>query len=442
MRQEHFYLAMMAAVFTACSSDIDLVSTTQNVETKENAISFQVVNRNSVRGSESKLLNDAGHYNFGVFAYKNSENASSLVMSNYLVGYGGENDTHGYSLNAASQTTIANSRWAYEKLGSLDYIYDGTEGYYKKSDLFYMSNNQNQYLKYWDLSTASVDFYAYAPYLNGSNTATFDHNTSTLAFPLITDGYDDPSRYDYLYANKNVTKKDYDNKVQIDFKRISAKVRIGFYETIDGYSVKILNLKQETGTDAVGVSAAPAKQKTGGTYEYGTFYHTGKASVAFGQSPSLTLTGQEKYAKNSDYSYLNFKVPTDEAIGTTFQTASMSATEYYLIPDNETNKTGLTFHVTYQLKALDTDETIIVHNATVHVPYQKDEATKYCDWKNNYVYKYIFRITKGSSGSTDNPDNIDPSDPTPGTVDALKPIIFDGCTVEDWQSTSSEHDIN
>ena len=55
----------------------------------------------------------------------------------------------------------------------------------------------------------------------------------------------------------------------------------------------------------------------------------------------------------------------------------------------------------------------------------------------------MFKITKKSSGTTGPDPSIDPSDPTPSTSDALFPIIFDNCSVEDWETaTETEHPIN
>ncbi len=501
MSKSYLFFAMSVALLTACSNDVALDANTQSAETPNNAISFQLINRNSITSkagggndeaaneeTTKKLLNNNGHYNFGVFTYKSSLDASSSftlssalkVMENYLVGYGSTGDEKkGYSLSSANQTTYGStdgqSLWAYEKLGTGtgEYSYSGEDGFYKSSETFYMSNNSYQYLKYWDLSTSQTDFFAYAPYLNGKNEGATQNtakvetsNSKTLiSFPM-TDGYDDASKYDFIAAHKKVAKSNYGQSVQIDFKRLSAMIRIGFYENVAGYKVKILNLKDETGADVVGVSAAPSKKNTDNQtssttpYNYGTLYYKGTGTGTYPATSNTSDDNVEVSVKGatdgvysntetgSTHKYLNFKIPVlanGAYISTEQSNPSKSETKYYLIPDNSTNKTGLTFHVTYQLIAEDTNETITVYNATVHVPYQKadDEDTKYCDWQPNYVYTYIFKITKGTSGSTDKPNNIDPSSPDASTDEALKPIIFDDCTVEKWDETKKyEFDIN
>ncbi len=469
MRKNPLFLAVSVALLTACSNDIALDSGTQSAEVVDNAIGFQFINRNSItsRGN-STPLNNAGHYNFGVFAYKLSGTSSEEVMKNYLVGYGpssSETPKNGYYLTNTSQTTYGSgdgkSLWAYEKLGNKEYSYTGSEGYYQSSDDgkgFYESNNANQYLKYWDKSSSSVDFFGYAPYINGDSTTVYDNTNHSLSFHDMNDGYDDASKYDYLAAYTNVKTDNYGQSVQLNFNHICSMVQIAFYEEIEGYSVKILNLQDANdGNAAVGVSAAPAKKKEsseeGKSYDYGTLYKTGYATVKYlppsggswpgAGSPEVTVHGNKTYSQETK-DHLTFVSPNVESIGTSKSEASYSPTKYYLIPDNDKNESGLTFHVTYQLTAEDTGETITVYNATVHVPYKStDETVTYCNWLPDHSYTYIFKITKGSSGSTDKPENIDPSDPEADDSKALSPIIFDNCVVNDWATEiDSEHDIN
>ena len=428
------------ALLASCSSDTELTGK-QEIETKANAIGFEVLNRNGIitkAGEGRAQLHDSGHYNFGVFAYKNNDSDGQEIMKNYLVGYNGANVTGlcvGYFMDNV-QTTLNTSKWAYEKLGSTDYTYEGTDGYYKASDTFYMSNVANQYLKYWDKSSQSVEFYAYAPYINGDATATIDYSSKTITIP-IEDGYDDESKHEYMFAYNIVNNSQYGSQVQLNFKRISARLNIKFYEDVKGYKVDILNLMEN---DDSGVAAAPAKAVESGnttTYQYGTLYHKGGAEINFSNTnPLLTVTGNSSKTFNkADKDHIKFAIPT-ETLTEEKTDAKASATDYYVIPTNDDNtQTGLTFHVTYKLTSEDTGETIIVRNATVHVKYD------YCQWQPNYVYTYIFRITKSSTGST-GPTDIDPSDPSVGKP-ALYPIIFDDCTVEGWQNADeTETPIN
>ena len=68
------------ALLASCSSDTELTGK-QEIETKANAIGFEVLNRNGIitkAGEGRAQLHDSGHYNFGVFAYKNNNSGPKL----------------------------------------------------------------------------------------------------------------------------------------------------------------------------------------------------------------------------------------------------------------------------------------------------------------------------------------------------------------------------
>lgn len=444
-----FILTLVAVLAcTACSDDRELGNSSP--ETTANAIGFQVIKKNVLTRSGSTTsgtartaigLEDAGHYNFGVFAYKDTQ-TNNDIMANYLVGYFGVDK--GYH----TSTTLTGSKWAYEGLGNLDYTYSGpasgTDNFYKQNDTYYMSNIDNQYLRYWDKSAPNTSFYAYAPYINGSPTVTFDNSNKTMTFPAgtIQDGYDDRSKYEYMYATTTVASADYGNDVQLQFNRLTAKVKIKFYEDIAGYQVKILNLQDGTYS---GVCAAPANRIDNAgsySYTYGTIYKNSGLIITFSSPIAFQWKDQVAMVANTDY--LSFAAPTGfiSEKNTADSPATPSPTDYFAIPKAMTTPstsdgTGLTFHVTYQLIS-NTNETITVHNATVFVP------AEYCQWQANYSYTYVFKITKDSTGSTETPGtgDIKPADPTPSSTGALFPIVFNSCTVEDWTETSHEENIN
>lgn len=440
----YFYLALAAATLAACTNDVDYGSSDQGGTS--NTIGFQVLGRNSI--TRAKSLQDAGHYNFGVFAYKSTDNVNN-IMDNYLVGYMDADKKKGYYFTDKNQTTNGDkegvlngkSRWAYEMLGNKEYDYEGTEGYYTKNQNNYMSNVDKQYLRYWDKSANTTNFYAYAPYINGANTVKYANDTKKMTFPAgsIQAGYNDPSMYEYMYAAEQVAKANYGHDVSLNFKRINAKVQIKFWEDIDGYSVRILDLKEGAYN---GVYAAPSKRSgsTGSyTYEKGKYVETTGAVVDFTniESPNVSYNAPVAYGETPD-DMLKFDAPAVEAIGTTRPLASPSRTVYYAIPKSSITDTdydcGFTFHVTYELIS-STGERIKVNDATVHVP------SDVCNWASNTCYTYIFRITKNSNGTTDTPTTIDPTDPDVTTEDALYPIVFDNCTVADYDENNSDWTI-
>ena len=450
----------------ACTNDVDYSSSDQG--NPNNTIGFQVLGRNSI--TRAKSLQDAGHYNFGVFAYKSSDNVNN-VMSNYLVGY--MDDAKGYKKSGSTtgdQPGVADgqSYWMYEGLGNKEYF-----GTYAGGALttFYTSNNEKQFLKYWDKGAEFTCFYAYAPYVGSDDaakrvtyvdgqaqSATGD-DTYVMNIPngTIVAGYDDASRYEFMYASAKVLKAEYGHDVSLDFNRLVAKVNIKFWEDIPGYKVRILDLKE--GTYKGVQAAASIKENGAGIYGYkgGKYYVSNGVKIKFDDGQKTGIIRQYNGATAGKEAPLVFDAPTDAKIGENRYAASKSATTYYAIPkgssedvlaDNSTDfteaettpngdlaLTGFTFHVSYELTADDSGERIIVKDATVHVP------CEYCNWKENTHYTYIFKITTNSNGSTAEPPTIDPTDPEVPTVQSLYPIVFDNCTVQDWDENESEWEI-
>lgn len=440
-----FILAAAALMFTACSKDSEVVPSQEKND--NTAIGFQVLNKNMSRAK----MEDKGHYNFGVWAYKNND-GTHPIMANYLVGYFGTNvgykklsGTTDEGLTYTDPTSTV-SDWGYEGLGNTQYNWaenTGTQKYYLSTDAFYQSNIPVQYLRYWDLSSTNTEFFAYAPYINGSKTPTFVNGTKIMTLPKgsIVAGYNDESKYEYLYAYSKVIKDDYKKNVVLNFLHLNSKIRIAFWEDIAGYSVKMEDL-----TTIAPILAVPATV-SGSAYSYSEdLAKTAETTINFNSPITLaTPTSSETYklggsdAIDGDINKkaLVFKAPVATALATSKETLTAndySETIYYGIPHN--TSCGLTFRVSFTLTST-TGETIKVQNAAVHV-----EAAN-CKWDAGYQYTYVFRITKDVTGTTENPDpgtiTVDPSVPNK----ALYPIVFDGITVKDWENaTDIDKDIN
>lgn len=470
--KKSLFFAVAATVLSGCASDELVDVSVPNTGTSHSDIRFTISQKNTTRGYSD--LNKTGHYNFGVFAYKSTDKVNS-VMPNYLVGYcDGEN---GYEQNIGStwgdQAGVEDGKswWAYEGLGSAEY--NGTYAGGALTDAF-KSNNANQYLKYWDNAADYTCFYAYAPYINGVGTATYVDGTAqsatgadtyvlTIPNGTLKDGYDDPSLAEYMYASAKVEKANYGHDVALQFHRLNAKVNIKFWEDVPGWKVRILDL----GNGHEGVKAAASIKEDGkGNYGYkgGKYYTANGVKIKFNDGAYQSMKqfegtlAEPTVTDGNNATTINFKSPSDAKIGENRYEAALSPTTYYAIPkgdganvladgntdyttdqacDADLAKTGFTFHVSYELTAEDTGEKIVVKNASVHVPYD------YCNWKSNTHYTYIFKITRDSNGSTDpdNDSNIDPTDPEVPTVQSLYPIVFDNCTVLDWEENESEWDI-
>ena len=252
--------AVSALALASCSSDSLVSDSPANTQAP---IAFNAGQKNITR-ADAPSLESTGHYNFGVWAYKTRSTGnplSQLVMGNYLVGYSNGTDK-GYSKDdattwngSAGEVTDHKSPWFYEKLGKEEYTYTGTDGFYKKEteDAAFMSANDYQYLRYWDLAYTNTNFYAYAPYCNTANGVTFADEKITVAKDAIVAGYDDPAKYDFIYAGAQATNAD-KKDVKLTFKHLGAQVKLRFYEDIDGYDVDIIDVT----TSGSGIQATPA----------------------------------------------------------------------------------------------------------------------------------------------------------------------------------------
>lgn len=458
------FLTAVAVAMTACSNDVDLGLKDANKQNADNAIGFQVLNKNMSRATS---LESEGHYNFGVWAYKDTDHSHD-IMANYLVGYFG-NDANpvGYSPSGAKNSTWGAgngnltdhySFWGYEGLGNTEYKWltnTGSQKYYLsindgdyKYDN-YKSNEDVQYLRYFDLSSAYTEFFAYAPYIFGTTKPSFSIGTQTMSFPngAIKDGYNDKSLFEYLYAYQKVENSgtNYQTDVDLQFKHLNSRIKIVFWDNVAGYKITMLPLHNDAG-----IIAVPTKYTAPSTYEYAdnTLYKEAKVDVKFTPSIKVEAPIASKYytgtagdaisATNIYTKALVFEEPKaasleESRLDALANTECFSKDIYYGIPQN--NSCGLTFRVSFKLTST-TGEEIKVYNAGVHV----DAA--HCVWEAGKSYTYVFKITKKTTGDT---GTNDPSvDPNPGT-DALYPIVFDGITVSDWiddDEKNHDHNIN
>lgn len=464
--KKSLFFAVAATVLSGCASDELVDVSVPNTGTSHSDIRFTTSQKNTTRAQK---LNEAGHYNFGVFGYKSTDKVNN-IMADYLVGYydvaNGYGTQTGYTFGDQEGNLDGQSYWMYEGMGSAEY--NGTyAGETVNPGTTFASNVANQYLRYWDNAADYTCFYAYAPYVNNTatgKTVTYvdgqavgtstDKYVLTIPNGTIKHGYDKADELEFMYAWTKVTKSNYGHDVALNFNRLNAKVNIKFWEDIPGYSVRIIDLNS-----TYSVSAVPAIKKEGeGNYGYklGKIYSENGAKIQFyPEATTATDPTLKQYEGTTVSTPIKFNAPTAAQIGESRVDATPSATTYYAIPkgsaddvlkdgadtyadtkavDADLALTGLTFHVSYELIST-TGEVITVKDATVFVP------KEYVNWKTNTHYTYIFKITKDSNGTTDNTIDPKPEDPEVPTEPSLYPIVFDNCTVVDWKENVTEWEI-
>ena len=432
-------VTVAALALASCSSD-GLVSNQGTSGTSDEMPIAFTVNKRNITRAESSSLESKFHYNFGVWAYKTRTNGAptkQLVMENYLVGYSNGSGVGYDKTNATTWASGAGSQadhtspWFYEKLGKAEYLNtDGSKGYTKdKAD--FMSANDDQYLRYWDLAYTNTNFYAYAPYRSSGVTFNETNKTIIVAPSANTAGYNDPTLHEFIYAGAQTTNKALED-VKLQFKHLGAQVKLQFYEDVPGYTVKLID---ESAT-VKGIQATPAVKTVDNstvTYTKSTYYTSCGATLDYTTpgAPTISALNHTDAATTGDN--LKFDIPTGvvpACVKNGTQDYATSATDYYAVAQPSGSTTGFTFHVSYELEAEDNHEKIIVHDARVFVP------ANMVTWEPNKRYIYNFKFTTNSTGTTDPQGTINYTDPTVPATSTVYPIVFDGATIEEYENVN------
>jgi hypothetical protein len=414
-----------AATFAACSTD-ELVN--ENVDARHTGqvpIEFSVEKQNITRAAN---LESVDHYNFGAWAWKvDGKNATANpdmeVMNHYLVGWS-NNSNKGYFVNESKTTTYATttgsyldhvSPWFYEGLGTSEYTHTNTANpsFYSKDSANYVSNNANQYLRYWDLAYNQTNFYCYAPYKHDGSTdaekVTFSHaagnSKMTFGAEVIRDGYDSPLNSNYNDTRRSLSEFMYAgvkgvnanlSDIDVSFKHMGAQLFIRFYEDIPGYKVEIIDLCADNGTPKSGI--------------------TGDLKKGIQATPAIQTAAPVKYTVETAATY-------NASIGGewTASTIKVDAT-YYVAEDQEViDGTKNVGDVKTEAVYYTSDE-IDAHNALLKKPGDMITPGSYSN--GSYYYTHGATVTfPESDPSTDNA--IYTENWTDGkTYDHKKPLMF------------------
>lgn len=401
-----FPTALALLLLASCSSD-EFVgeNNPQGSNGSGGAISFStgtpMMTRTDKTGSAAATdLNN----NFVVFGYKTmSDNSQQTVFSNYQANY----------VTSTANTTESNSAdWEYVGYKNLPGAMTGYTGVAGNT-----TSGLDQTIKYWDYSASNYKFYAYslgagktsgAPatttYANGSIMST--GNTYTL------EGDQDQLAACYISELKTIEDPSGSTPTEVDlrFLSIKSKIQLGFYETIPGYSVKLLKFYDSSSDDAsdaipvlfAGTSILPKA----GTYTI-TFDSNGKPLLAWAAAASDGTQANVSFSSTlTNYAAKEYQ---EEAADNTYLGRASNEATMTEVKDvlPYANGAELTLKVDYTLISRDgTGETIEVKGATAKVP------AAFTQWKPNYKYTYLFKISDNTNGQV-------------GEVTGLYPITLD-----------------
>ncbi len=431
MKKLDFVLTAAAAMmFAGCANDDTVMNAGGEAEQLSNAtIGFNLTvpgqTRATLSGKDAatKLNNE-----FVVFGIKNAVTGEG--------GIGAQNTFTNYKVtfdnNSAGSTESNTNNWEY--VGQTPY-----------AEAKVTPAVTSQTVKYWDYSaTNGYTFTAFA----GKD---FLGNDKAKVEKITTVG-ENKTEYDKGYTvtvpsaadlskiffsdRKVVNKTDYNKPVALTFRNFGAKIRVGFYETIPGYSVKIDKFYCDTDAQAP-VTTFKAMDTAPTDGKFVAALQNVNPSATDGNQVTVTYYGANTANENqpkvncgssSSYQYtltLGSGITSANSLKTTASNPTWDTSgddNYSMVYPNLEASTPMLIRCDYTLTADDNSgETIKVKNARVTVPVQ------YCQWKSNYAYTYLFKISNNTNGTTgDNPSDPDnPTDP-----EGLYPITFDAVVME------------
>ena len=437
--KKYIFLAASALTLASCTSEDFLGNTPGNVQSNTSAINFDGGTGKISRATgadAAKLLNNQ----FIVAGFKSDETAptsgisANKVFDHYVIKW---------TKNSAGTTADNTSDWNY--VGNTPY-----------SGLTQLANGTAQTIKYWDYNAAQYDYVAFSTgEIKGVTTGTAiddkevlltavtpsTANTApTLSSDIVTGGaYTITGTAKALsgcyIADLTTAYKsaDYKKEVNLTFRNLTTKARIALYETIPGYSVKDVKFHQSEDATS-GQKITPATETNATLYtskasaaDY--FFTKGTAGIYF-PTVGSSNKGESDYNKAHVVFFPESKETTmkfgnvvydNNVLKTTSKDPSYVGTNdektpnyYQTVIPNETGTT-LTLCVDYTLVADDkSGEEIHVYGAKAIIP------AIYAQWKSNFAYTYIFKISDNTNGWTD----------TNKTQSGLYPITFDAVVAD------------
>ena len=403
-------------------------------ESPGDAIEFSYTMQNATRADKYKYGADAAarlSNHFVIYGIKHPS-AEDKTADNDKVVF--NNFQTKWTTNTAGKTASNSSDWEYAGLQS----YDATP--------------TQQSVKYWDYSAAGgYTFTAFSStdisYPKNSTTDKIQvTKTTSDATSLYNKGYSvkikDGASLNNLYFSDRIAipKTNFGGTVSFTFRNLFARARFGFYETVAGYTVKIdkFYIDEDASTTAVPATAPVvdfAKMKDAKTDGFYASLQNVKnidnqtVNVTYYDDTDATIENRAKVTNPTEGYNYTFKQGNGTNIINKVLSTSASSPTWAVSSDNgytpvipfEGNTNPLLLKLDFTLTSEDGNGDVIhVRGARAIVP------ASCVQWKSNFAYTYIFKISDATNGTTGDVDaNGDPIDP-----EGLKPITFDAIVVD------------
>jgi len=399
--KKYVFLAASALTLASCSSDDFLGENSGNVQNATTAINFsgdagKITRATSNEGDDHVKLDNQ----FKVYGVKKTNEKFVTVFKDYSVLYN------------ENLTTSNTNKWEYVK--------------------------DNQTIKYWDYSASEYRFVAGSPISAFTFKVPSDGTTKNIESATITglgghivaNTSETANTFNPVYVAepKVVANADYKNTVQFNFVRQQSMVRVGFYETIPGYSVTNIKFYEADGTSATSnnviLTSATEGYFIGGTDVSGTVTYdwtTATPSYTFAYTDNTNLKKSKNWyagklgtLENKSTAKVGLLYGTDKDMS--------AATGYFtVLPTQVATASPILIKCDYELTSDDgSGETINVKGATAAIP------AAFSKWEANTRYTYLFKISDNTNGTTGKP----------GTdIPGLYPITFDAVVKDEKQGT-------
>ena len=419
--KKYLIFAASALALASCSSDDFLGENPGNVQNATTAINFggeagKITRGTKNEGTPAEMLDGQ----FKVYGVKRVGKATPThVFNDYKVW-----DV------ADGKTTTNTSGWEYV----------GAKGA-SKLGTGQITLDKDQTIKYWDYSAKDYLFVAGSPIDAFKFNVGTDHYISSATVTGLA-GHIEPNTTTtalntdpiYIADPVKVVKDKYKDPVTFSFKRQQAMVRVGFYETIPGYTITGIKFYAYDNDDKLNVkgdniilTSSTPNYFVGGSSITGTVNYDWTQETPSSTFSYNTSSGNYKQSKNwyaGKLSGVHATTSSETNIETLYGTDKdmAAATGYFtVLPTQETNASPILIKCDYELAA-ENGEVIKVTGATAAIP------AAFSKWEANTRYTYLFKISDNTNGTTDPTDPNVPAGLFPITFAAVVKDVAQGTT--------------
>ncbi|MBO5549980.1 MAG: hypothetical protein J5954_10240 [Prevotella sp.] len=409
MKKNLLFAAIALTALAGCSDNSFVGDESpQGSLTGDGSISFNM-NTAAVTRAGGSTAATALDQQFIVWGEKNESGgtavtvpSTNIVFPNYQVNW----------VDLANSTTSNSSGWEY-----VGYTHSNTASTddYQTNITPHLSVAQE--IKYWDMSATNYVFTAVSALKSDIKTGKIQISKTLSGTDQYKKGYTITAAagadFDHLYfADRNIITTGYGTSaVTMNFRNILSHIRVGIYETIPGYAVSAIkfystdfeaaNEFKTSGETPTSIFGATVDNLKPGANTLTVTYNDGSVNSSLQNRPVVSTSGARATTITLGQNFNTLSTSSVMATSSATPTWETADGAYTKVFPREDVTTDLTLKVKYTLYNANSGETMDITGTAV-VP------GEYLQWKPNYKYSYIFKLTD----------------------DALTPITFDAVQVE------------